>query len=155
MYYVAEIGNLGFIIALIWFIVSSLLNKNKKKSDESISTDQIVEKDSIFDFNKLIENLKTTAQSHLNNNNIQDVEILDDNDNIDENKNSETKVKNISREENNQKTKNEISLTETKQRNLFKKSLYYKLRNKNELQQAIIFKEILDKPVSLKKFFKQ
>ena len=169
MYYLAEIGNLGFIIALIWFIFSSLLNKNKKKkNDETESLDQKIEevpiidlnrinkkKKPIFNFNSFIENLKNIAESESNNSEISnDLENLNKNIKLDENINSETKIDKISSYDK-QKSEKIVSFAKGKKNKRSIRLLSNKLKNKNILQEAIILKEILDKPIALRKFFKR
>jgi len=172
MIYTAEFNGLGLIVFLIWFIASSLLQKNKKNNKDSIELDDKDENSNSFsmqDLRSLFDNslnkLKTDSNFAMESDNNYDV----DSENLDSDKVNE----NIDPTDFNQKEKkidsentNKIQFS-TKQQGHSKsninsiigkknkinvpKNLNRVFKSKNELRKAILLKEILDKPKALRK----
>ena len=155
MIFTAEISGLGLVIALIWYLASTFLNdakKSKKKIDASDKTE------SIFDFNKireLIENSSNETELEIEDNNFQQNDYNED---------LSSKVKNDLNDQNNlidlniesnEKHQSLYSVKKSeysyKKNNKTSSKIYNILKNKNELQKAIILKEILDKPKALQR----
>lgn len=159
MVHLADLGNLGIIIALIWWIASSFLgkkNKQKRISNIADSSDNAPQekKQGIFDW---IANLEGKSIEQF----IPEFGEIKSGDNE-----FEIPVKVELKDDEVTKKKaplpDELAVehqkllhTETPVSRNTLSTLGEKLGNRNELQQAIILKEILDKPVALRKFFQQ
>ena len=157
MVHLADLGNLGIILALIWWIASSLLrkkNKQKRISNIADSPDNTSQekKPGIFDWIANLEG-KSIEQFIPEFGEIKsgdsefeipvDVELKDD-----EVSHMESSLPDELAVEHQKLLHTEIPVT----RNTLS-ALGKKLRDTNEMHQAIILKEILDKPVALRKFF--
>ncbi|MAV59359.1 MAG: hypothetical protein CMG07_05350 [Candidatus Marinimicrobia bacterium] len=172
MIHTAEFNGLGLIIFLIWFIASSLLQKNKKNKKNSIEPDDLDENSnpfsmqdlrSLFDnsLNKLKtdNNLVIEPEDNYNfiteksdNDNI--IESIDRNDLKQNEDEIETDISGLNRLgkkiQNNFKSDDNFIISK-KNKISINKSLNKVFQNKNELRRAILLKEILDKPKALRK----
>ena len=156
MIYTAEFSGLGIVIALIWYIASTFLNdhkKSKKKVDAKKSN-------SIFD--ELLKNLSNNTIEKLNLNDtdnlddlINDSEIYDIEDqNLSINNDSDENVKKDLHDV--IKNKKLVNLSKTflnRSKNKPANYISNMLKNKKELQKAILLKEVLGKPKALKRNF--
>ena len=150
MIYTAEFSGLGLIIALIWFLASTFLNKHKK-SNKKVDAEN---PGSIFNFNKIKDLLENSIKES-------DLDISIDNTVNDEieNQDSYEAINNDvnDKDDLNQKNKNTVNISNKKKKHLknnVNKSTFNVLnilKNKKELQKSIILKEILDKPKALRK----
>ena len=153
MFYLAEIGNLGILVALIWWIASSLLN-SKKKRNNNVITDDIsdkkspVEKTEIFDWKTQLEGLfqefipkESISQEFENSDEIEDEDQII------------IEPINKTIQDDSEKEHQRLLHREPVVKNNKSTILHEKLKDSKEIQQAIILNEILGKPVSLKKFF--
>ena len=171
MIYTAEFNGLGLIVFLIWFIASSLLQKNKKNNKDSIELDDKDENSNSFsmqDLRSLFDNslnkLKTDRNFAMesDNNYGVDSENLDSdkvNENIDyidfNQKEEEIDSENANKiqfsTEQQGYSKFNNSIISKKNKINVPKSLNRVFKSKNELRKAILLKEILDKPKALRK----
>lgn len=172
MIYTAEFNGLGLIVFLIWFIASSLLQKNKKNNKDSIELDDKDENSNSFsmqDLRSLFDNslnkLKTDSNFAMESDNNYNV----DSENLDSDKVNENidytdfnqKEKEIDSENTNKiqfstklqdHSKSNInSIIGKKNKINVPKNLNRVFKSKNELRKAILLKEILDKPKALRK----
>ena len=157
MVYLADIGNLGILVALIWWIASSLLGKkNKQKRISNIADLPDItpqeKKTGIFDW---IANLEGKSIE----------QIIPEFGEINSGGNEfEIPVKMERKDDESAQMESSLpdelvvehqkllhTVTPVKRNTL--SVMGRKLGDKNELQQAIILKEILDKPVAIRKFF--
>ncbi len=157
MFYLADIGNIGILIALIWWIASSLLGKkNKRKKIQHIEdvneTESSQKKPGIFDWlpeleKKPIEDIFPDlfkVEQEEPEFEIPEVEDIADEITVEPPQQSVTDEIVV---------KHESILHPDTVQSYTHSKLRKKLQDKNELQQAILLKEILDKPVALRKFF--
>lgn len=169
MIYTAEFNGLGLIVFLIWFIASSLLQKNKKNNKDSIELDEKDENSNSFsmqDLRSLFDNslnkLKTDSNFAMESDNNYDVDSENlDSDKVNENIDFNQREKEIDSENANKiqfSTKlqghsrsNKNLIISKKNKINVPKSLNRVFKSKNELRKAILLKEILDKPKGLRK----
>ncbi len=153
MFYLAEIGNLGILVALIWWIASSLLN-SKKKRNNNVITDDISDKKSpeekteLFDWKTQLEGI---FKEFIPKESIpQEFEVSDE---IEDEAQIIIEPANETIKDDSEEPHQRLLHREPVIKNNKSTILHEKLKDSKEIQQAIILNEILGKPVSLKKFF--
>ena len=147
MIYTAEFSGLGIVIALIWYIASTFLNdhkKSKKKVDAKKSG-------SIFD--ELLKNLSNNVIEKINSDNL--IDNQENSSNI--NSSDEDQKDDLNKLDLDIVNKNvSANLDKTLLNRSKNRSANYIsniLKNKKELQKAILLKEVLGKPKALKRNF--
>lgn len=151
MIYSAEFSGLGLIIALIWYIASTFLNDHKK------SKKKVDAKKSISFVDLLLKQLSDTSIK-------KEINLKEESDNLDvvieDPMINEMTKQDLSEliPNSNVVTNNKKNISKKVNKNIFentKKSpaLYISniLKNKRELQKAILLKEVLGKPKALKR----